>query len=115
MEKINRKIAKHYNFKDVCDGWHLLERDDLSIISEKMPPNISEDMHYHVTSRQFFYVLKGQATMKFVDHSEVLNENDGIEIEPGVSHQMINESNEEIEFLVISMPKSHGDKVIVEE
>ena len=28
-------------------------------------------------------------------------------------HQMVNMSNEPVEFIVISMPKSHGDKQIV--
>ena len=113
MEKINRKSAKHYFWQEICDGWHLVERDDLSIIAEKMPPNTSEDMHYHRKARQFFYILSGQATMRFSNHTLLLNTGDGVEIEPGEAHQMCNCSDTEIEFLIVSMPKSHGDKIFV--
>lgn len=47
MKKADRQSAKHYFWREICDGWHLVERDDLSIIAEKMPPNTLEDMHYH--------------------------------------------------------------------
>lgn len=111
MEKINRQSAKHYIWKDVCDGWYLTERDDLSIIAEKMPPDTSEDMHYHRKARQFFYILSGQAAMHFSDRTLILNAGDGIEIHPGEAHQMCNCSDTDVEFLTISMPKSHGDKI----
>ncbi len=113
MKKVDRQSAKHYFWQKICDGWHFVERDDLSIIAEKMPPNTSEDMHYHRKARQFFYILSGQATMQFSDGSLLLNTGDGVEIEPGEAHQMCNCSDMEIEFLTISMPKSHGDKVII--
>lgn len=78
-----------------------------------MPPNTSEDMHYHRKAKQFFYILSGQATMQFSDCTLLLNTGDGVEIKPGQAHQMCNCSDTEIEFLTVSMPKSHGDKVIV--
>lgn len=114
MKKVNRQTAKHYVWKEVCDGWHLVEQEVLSIIAEKMPPNTAEDMHYHRKAKQFFYVLSGQATMRFAEREEVLTAGDGIEIEPLEAHQMINSSCEDVEFIVVSMPKSHGDRVIVE-
>lgn len=110
MKKIERQTAEHYQWKDVCDGWYFVNRDDLSVIAEKMPPHTAENMHYHRKSRQFFYLLSGQAAMKFSDHTETFNAGIGIEIEPGEAHQMCNLSEQEIEFIVVSMPKSHGDK-----
>lgn len=111
--KINRANAEHYNWKEVCDGWHFVARDDFSVIAEKMPPHTAEDMHYHCRARQFFYVLSGQATMRFQDREEVLDKNEGIEIAPGEAHQMRNDSDFETEFLVVSMPKAHGDKIVL--
>ena len=67
MRTISRETAEHYNWKTVCDGWHFVQRDDLSVIAEKMPPHTAEDMHYHRQARQFFYILSGQATMRFAD------------------------------------------------
>ena len=113
MKKTDRQTADHYFWKEVCDGWHLVKRDDLSVIAEKMPPDMAEDMHYHRRSRQFFYILSGQATMRFADRAVVLDAGTGIEIDPGEAHQMCNCSDGEIEFLVVSMPKSHGDKVLL--
>ncbi len=114
MKKVDRQTARHYFWQEICDGWHLLEREDLSIIAEKMPPHTAEDMHYHTKSRQFFYILSGEAQMHVSDHTETLPARSGIEISPGEAHQMQNPTNSPIEFLVISMPKSHGDKILVE-
>ena len=113
MEKIDRAAALHYFWKKVCEGWHLVERDDLSVIAEKMPPRTAEDMHYHQKARQFFYVLSGQAAMRFIDRTVPLNTGDGLEISPGEAHQMCNQSDDAVEFLVVSMPKAHGDKIPV--
>ena len=115
MRIASRENAEHYNWKKVCDGWHFVQRDDLSIIVEKMPPHTAEDMHYHRQARQFFYILSGEATMRFTDQEEVLNAGEGVEIDPGEAHQMTNNSDTEIEFLVVSMPKSHEDKVIIQK
>ena len=113
MNKINRDNAEHYNWKEVCDGWHFVAHDDLSVIVEKMPPHTAEDMHYHCRARQFFYILSGRAIMRFQDREEVLNENEGIEIAPGEAHQMRNDSDFETEFLVVSTPRAHGDKTVL--
>ena len=51
--------AEHYIWGDICDGWHLLKREDISIIQERVPPGATEAMHYHNTARQFFYILEG--------------------------------------------------------
>jgi mannose-6-phosphate isomerase-like protein (cupin superfamily) len=115
MSKINTENAEHYHWGDACDGWHLLKGDDLSIIHEKMPPLTSEVRHYHVFSRQFFYMLKGEAVMEREGIESLLRANEGIEIPPGVPHQIRNESNESIEFLVTSSPHAHGDRVVVKK
>lgn len=113
MKICSRENSEHYNWQTVCDGWHLLKSDELSIIAEKMPPHTSEEMHYHHKSRQFFYILSGEAQMELENQTIKLKANTGIEIEPMEIHQMKNTSDETIEFLVVSMPKSHGDRELV--
>lgn len=113
MRIVDRESAEHYNWKNVCDGWHFLNTDELSIIAEKMPPNTFEDIHFHYKARQFFYVLFGEAEMRFQDKTVRLQAGSGIEIEPMEIHQMANVSCEPVEFMVISTPKAHGDKEIV--
>jgi mannose-6-phosphate isomerase-like protein (cupin superfamily) len=105
--------AQNYIWGDNCDGWHLLKRDDLSIITERVPPGESEQPHFHLHSRQFFYILTGEAVIEVDGNKQILQAQQGIEIPPGVVHQFRNESNSDVTFLVISMPKSHGDRVSV--
>jgi mannose-6-phosphate isomerase-like protein (cupin superfamily) len=111
--KISKNNAEHYIWGNVCDGWHLVKTDELSIIHEKMPPKTSEVRHYHQKAKQFFFVLSGQATMEVKEEVYILNDQEGIEILPGIPHQMMNNSDCEIEFIVVSTPTSKGDRVLV--
>ena len=110
MNVISINNAEHYIWGEVCDGWHLLKRDDLSVIQERVPPGKFEGKHLHRKARQFFYILSGEATMMLGDQAIHLCASEGIEIPPGAIHQFRNDSNEEVVFLVISCPKSHGDR-----
>ena len=114
MEKTGRSAAEHYVWGQGCDGWHFVKRDDLSVIAEKMPPHTEEEAHFHRRSRQFFYILRGRAVMRFSDREVVLEEGEGIEIPPEEPHQMTNPTDGETEFIVVSMPKSHGDRESVD-
>lgn len=68
-------------------------------------------MHFHHVSRQFFYMLAGQAILIVEGQRVSLTAGQGLEIPPGVPHQFRNESDSEVHFLVVSMPASHGDRV----
>ena len=103
--------SNHYFWGEICDGWHLLQRDDLSVIQERVPPGGVEVMHYHQVARQFFFILEGQGTMVFENQCVSLKARQGLEIPPGVPHQFRNDTEDDVHFLVISMPASHGDRV----
>lgn len=105
-----KESAEHYMWGEGCDGWHLLKRDDISVIQERIPPGKSEKMHVHKVSRQFFFILEGEATIVTDSNKIALTKHQGVEIPPGVLHQFRNESSTEVSFLVISAPKSHGDR-----
>jgi mannose-6-phosphate isomerase-like protein (cupin superfamily) len=107
---ISTATADHYIWGNVCDGWHLVRGENLSVIEERMPPGTEEQRHWHQHARQFFYVLEGELTMRFDDRTEVLRQREGIEIVPGISHQAKNCSSADTRFLVISQPPSHGDR-----
>ncbi|MCL6443117.1 MAG: cupin domain-containing protein [Alicyclobacillus sp.] len=112
--KISKKNAEHYVWGKVCDGWHLVKQEELSVIHERMPAGTKEVKHYHQRARQFFFVLSGTATLEVDGKREVLHPFEGVEVPPHVSHQMINDSDEDVEFLVISQPKSNGDRIVIE-
>lgn len=111
---VSRATAEHYTWGDHCDGWHLVKDDGLSVIAEQMPPETEEVRHYHVRSQQFFWILSGQAVMEVSGAETRLSAGEGLRVHPGTPHQIRNDSKEPVQFLVISQPPSHGDRVVAE-
>ena len=105
--------AEHYVWGEICDGWHLLKREEMSVIRERVPAGGAEVMHYHRKARQFFYILEGEGTLAFEDHVIVLEKGEGMEIAPQVKHQFMNQADTDVYFLVISVPPTRGDRVNV--
>ncbi len=106
--------VEHYLWGEQCDGWRLLKRDDVSVIQERVPAGKTETMHYHEISRQFFYILEGEGQMRLENELVSLQKGEGLEISPLVKHRFENNSSVDLVFLVMSVPKSHGDRVNVE-
>ena len=93
-----------------CDGWHLVETPELSIIEEQMPPGTSETRHSHIRARQFFFILEGTLTVELEEQEFRLSPGQGIEIAPGQRHQVVNRDASPVRMLVTSQPPSHGDR-----
>lgn len=108
---IDKNNAEHYFWGSGCDGWRLVMSGELSVIQERMPPGSSETLHLHQKSRQFFFILCGSAVMEVAGLRETLHAGQGREIQPGTPHLILNESPEDLEFLVISQPPSRGDRI----
>ncbi|MDF2433793.1 MAG: hypothetical protein JWP44_3424 [Mucilaginibacter sp.] len=103
--------AEHYNWGKNCDGWHLLRTESLSVIQERMPPATSEQLHYHEYSQQVFYILSGTATFETGEETKTVQPGQSIHIPKNTRHRIINKGDIDLHFLVISEPKSHGDRV----
>ncbi len=108
---IEKGNAPHYTWGSGCDGWHLVKAPALSVILERMPPGTSEVRHHHAAARQFFIVLSGALELEVAGEGVRLGEQQGVEIAPGVPHQVRNRSAGPAEFLVVSQPPSHGDRI----
>ena len=115
MEIISQKNAEHYVWSGDCDGWHLLKSPGLSVIEERVPPERSEVRHYHQHAHQFFYVLGGRATLEVGGQVLQVKAHQGCSVPAGMPHQLSNHEDEDLIFLVVSAPMSHGDRVVVEE
>lgn len=102
--------SEEYGWGDDCKGWLLLRSEGLDVIQESMPPNTREKYHYHETSQQFFYILKGDATFRLAEATLSLGAGEGIHIPPGTRHQISNDTGESLDFLVISQPAIEGDR-----
>jgi mannose-6-phosphate isomerase-like protein (cupin superfamily) len=82
-----------------------MERDELSIKLEEIPEGGGSELHFHEKSRQFFFILEGEADVKVEDCCYKLKKHEGIEVLPGKKHQISNRGTQKLLFLLISSPK----------
>jgi len=97
--------------REICGGWHLAKSTALSVIQEQVPSGCSEVRHLHNKAEQFFFVLSGIATLEVAGIVYSIKEREGFHVPAGVAHRLSNEDAKDLEFLVISTPPSHGDRV----
>ena len=102
---------RHYQWGDNCDGWNLVDEDHLSVKQELMPGGTKEIKHYHRAAQQFFYILKGKATFEIEDSVIEINGGEGLHIEAGKKHRIINEGKEDLEFILCSQPSTTNDRI----
>ena len=114
MEIVSTENAEHYTWGGICDGWHLLKSSGLSVIQERVPPGGAEVRHYHERAHQFFFVLSGEATLEVEDKKVVLGPQQGLSIPPKVPHRLLNEAKQDVSFIVVSSPLSHGDRILID-
>lgn len=91
-------------------GWHLIDNQSLSVIREVMLPNTEEVKHYHQHSQQLFYIIKGKATFEVENETVEVDSGESLIIEAGEKHQIFNKTEQELVFLVISMPSTVNDR-----
>jgi mannose-6-phosphate isomerase-like protein (cupin superfamily) len=108
---VTQHNAERYLWGGDCDGWHLLKTPGLSVIQERVAPGRGEVRHYHQHAHQFFFVLSGCATLEIGEQVLKVGPRQGCSVAPTVPHQLTNQEAEDLEFLVISAPLSHGDRV----
>ena len=114
MKTIDKNSAPHYVWGDGCDNWVLTETPGLSIKQESMPAGAREKSHFHYHVQQFFFILKGIAVFYVGEKKHIIKEHQGILIQAGAKHYIANESNETLEFLIISQPSVSTDRVNLE-
>ena len=110
---IDKQTAKHYFWGDNCDSWILSDSEELSIKQESMPSHTKEKLHFHTQAQQFFFILKGTATFYLNDSIEIIGEQKGLLINAKTKHYIANESDEVLDFLVISQPTTNNDRTTI--
>ena len=111
MEITDINNAPHYIWGENCSGWLLMNSPDLSVKQELMLAHTREQLHYHKIARQFFYILEGEASFYIAGQKVKLNALQGLKVLPGVHHQIVNESGNDLKFLVVSQPSTENDRV----
>jgi quercetin dioxygenase-like cupin family protein len=104
VRRFSKETSTHYSWGKACDAWTLVERDDVSLKQERMPSQTSEARHRHASMTQIFYVLRGMLTVVVEQDEFTLRTGEGLEIPPGVFHEVKNQSDGEVEFLLVSQP-----------
>jgi mannose-6-phosphate isomerase-like protein (cupin superfamily) len=110
VAKASTDNAVHYTWGAACDSWHLVNRPSLSVICERMPPGTAEVRHLHKSARQVFFVLAAIAVFELEGSTRELKRGEGLEVPPVAPHQAFSKGAEPLEFLVVSQPRSHGDR-----
>lgn len=111
MSVVSVENADHFIWGNKCDGWHLVKSAQLSVIQERVPSGCSEERHCHIKAEQFFFVLSGVAAIEVNGVVHEVNPHEGLYVPAGAPHQLRNEKADELVFIVISTPPSHGDRV----
>jgi mannose-6-phosphate isomerase-like protein (cupin superfamily) len=107
---ISKHNAPSFTWRDVCDGWTLLDAADLHVLHERMPPDTAELLHTHRRVRQVYFVLEGEATVDLDGGCESLGAGEALVIEPLTPHRIRNRSMAALEFLVISSSPPRHDR-----
>jgi mannose-6-phosphate isomerase-like protein (cupin superfamily) len=102
---------KHYMWGAGCDGWNLVDTPELSVKQERMPPHTAEARHYHREARQFFFILEGTAVFETAEGRVEVVAKEGFEIEPGLVHRILNESEVDLVFVLSSQPSTANDRI----
>jgi mannose-6-phosphate isomerase-like protein (cupin superfamily) len=106
-----KQTAPHYTWGHSCDTWILSEGEGLSVKQELMPAGAAEQLHYHKKAQQFFFVLSGTASFFMDGEKHSLAAQQGITVKAGSKHFIANDTGDTLEFLVISQPGTHEDRI----
>lgn len=63
----------------------------------------SGDYHAHENVEQIYYIIEGSGKMKIDDEIHPVKAGDSIHLPPKVKHQLINDTEEWIEHLIVSL------------
>jgi len=96
-----------------CFSWHLIDDKKVSIKMEEINPGGRSDAHFHTKSIQFFFVLEGKASFNLENTQVELKKHEGIEIPLESKHQILNTGENNLLFLLVSIPPVHEDDIRV--
>lgn len=108
---INKQNSRNYIWGNTCKSYLLCETKNLSVKLETMPVNTKDLLHFHTNTTQVFFILKGKATFEVDNTKFTVNVNESIMIQPLQKHFILNDAEEELEFLVISQPSAGNDRI----
>ena len=88
------EIQKVFRRTDFSGGWDFA----LRVI---MPPNSSMGIHEHGQDEEMYIILKGEGLMTLENEERRVGVGDMILNKPGGTHGLLNDTDEDIELLII--------------
>jgi mannose-6-phosphate isomerase-like protein (cupin superfamily) len=105
------ECLNQYTWGDDCYGWTFIDTDALSVKQELMPPDTTEQLHYHEKANQVFFILRGRATFEIDGIETELMPEQGIEIKARQKHFISNRERTDLEFVLYSTPSTKNDRI----
>lgn len=111
MQPFNKQTAlKHYQWGEGGHGWVFVDTPGLSVKQELMPAKTAEMLHYHEKAQQFFFILSGTATFYVEGETFTVQAGEGFHIAAGKKHNITNNANSDMEFILSSQPSTNNDR-----
>lgn len=111
MQPFNKQTAlKHYQWGEGGHGWVFVDTPGLSVKQELMPAKTAETLHYHEKAQQFFFILSGTATFYVEGETFTVQAGEGFHIAAGKKHNITNNANGDLEFILSSQPSTNNDR-----
>lgn len=107
----NQCNAETYPWGLGGNAFVLHQGQTLVVKLETLAPRAGETLHLHQHAEQVFFVLSGYARFWVEDKNFILSPQDCISVFPGQKHQIENQGETVLEFLVISAPNTNNDRI----
>ncbi|MFK8163566.1 MAG: cupin domain-containing protein [Lewinella sp.] len=104
-----------YTWGDKCSALPVIDEPGLSLKAEAMPPGTSEQPHYHKHAQQYFHIQRGTAHFRMPEGAVKVQSGETLLIPPGLPHCISNKEDKTLEFLVLSLPSTANDRIVVTE
>jgi len=120
MEIVNRNQVQAFITKDTSEIREILAPRNSSLKRQSLAeatlhPGKATEEHYHATSEEIYYVLRGTARMRIEGETRNVEAGDGIAIPPGKCHKLWNTGSGDLVFLCLCVPPyEHDDTVLTE-
>ena len=101
---------KHYKWENDCDGWNLVDNNSYQWSRKKCRQGL-QNKNITEKAQQFFFILKGVAQFEIEDATLQINSGEGLHIEAGKKHRILNAGNEDLEFILCSQPSTINDRI----
>lgn len=85
----------------------------MCVFHEEMPPNTSEEPHFHSELDQFFYVVSGELGVTIDQETFSLKKKEGIFIPHKRIHKVFNNSAATAEFVLFTTANPKHDRTNV--